>query len=55
MKDKILKGTTAIAVISLMVGVSMLDSESIIPLVICLISIAWITFITCVNRGRRDL
>lgn len=50
MKDKILMGITYIMVALLFIAGCGLDSDSVLPYILCGISLVWITLFTAVNR-----
>ncbi|MEG1994805.1 MAG: hypothetical protein RR255_00025 [Bacilli bacterium] len=53
MKNKILKLTTNIAALSFLFNACLLDSISYIPIVVCVISLSWISlFIYANDKGR---
>lgn len=53
MRVKILKGITALAVIGAVLGASMADSESILPMIVLVVSLAWLLLIYAANRPTR--
>lgn len=50
MKKKVLKTITSIAAVTAMISISCLDSDSYIPAVIALVSVAWLGLFTYANR-----
>lgn len=53
MRIKILKFITVLAVLCLIIFASALDSESSIPLVICLVSSVWLLLIAYANTPKE--
>lgn len=56
MKTKILKTITYIAVIAFLIFGAALDCGSVIPLIVCLVSGAWLVLIAVANtpKGGND-
>lgn len=53
MKNIILKSITAIMVVILLLGMSMMDSDNqIIPMMMIIVPIIWLGLFMYVNRGR---
>ena len=50
MKDKILMGTTYLMVTLLFTAGSLLDSCSVLPYILCGLSLAWLALFTVVNK-----
>ena len=48
-KKKALKVSVIIAIVSFIISACMLDSESIIPMIICGVSACWLSFLALVN------
>lgn len=51
MKNKILKSITGIAILVFLAGASMMDSESNIPAIALLASMAWLWLFAYANGG----
>jgi len=49
-KDKILMGITYLMVAILFIAGCGLDSDSVLPYILCSVSLAWIVLFTAVNR-----
>ena len=50
MKDKILMGITYLMVAILFIAGCGLDSNSVLPYILCAVSLVWIALFTAVNR-----
>ena len=50
MKNKILMSTTYLMVAVFLIAGCGLDSESILPYILCSVSLAWLVLFTAVNR-----
>lgn len=52
MKNKILKGITAVAAVLFLISVCFLDSESNVPCIVCVVCLVWIALFMIANRER---